>query len=190
MTRRIKRTAKGKFVVSDLPIAIAQRRPRLPLFVSSPCDVAGMKAQQRIKIQEIKAALMRSGFLTLDEQTKVLGLSRSTAWSVLKPNHKSSGLSVGTVKRMLMSPRLPTPVRQKVFEYVREKIAGLYGHSERRRLEFASGLSDTQFSGLIAQTLGRDLDRRQQRQSHGNHVFPSKDTSRDQYQRHDRIKPV
>ena len=89
MTRRTGRTRKGKLMATDLPISIAQRRPKLPLFGGSPCNVAGMKAQQRIKIQEIRSALKRTGFLTLDEQAKVLGLPRSTAWSVLKPNHKS-----------------------------------------------------------------------------------------------------
>jgi hypothetical protein len=164
MTRRTEPTRKGELMATDLPMSIAQRRPRLPLFGGSPCNFAGMKAQQRIKIQEIRKALARMGFLTLDEQAKVLGLPRSTAWSVLKPNHKSSGLSAGTVNRMLMSPGLPSPVRQKIFEYAREKIDGLYGHSERRRREFAACLSAAQFSDLIAEALGRDHHRRQQRQ--------------------------
>jgi hypothetical protein len=121
-----------------------------------------MKARQRIKIEEIRAALMRAGVLTLDEQTKVLGLCRSTAWSILKPNHKSSGLSARTINRMLVSPRLPIPVRQKIFEYVRERIAGFYGHSDRRRREFAASLSIGQFNGLIGEALGRDNQRRPQ----------------------------
>ena len=162
MTRRAGRTQKGKLMATDMPMSIAQRRSRLPLFVGSPCDIAGMKAQQRIKIQEIRSALAHTGFLTLDEQAKVLGLPRSTAWSILKPNHKSSGLSAGTINRMLMSPGLPSPVRQKIFEYAREKIYGLYGHSDRRRREFAACLSAAQFNDLIAEALGRDHYRRQQ----------------------------
>jgi hypothetical protein len=164
MTRRTGRTRKGKLMATDLPMSIVQRRSRLPLFVGSPCDIAGMKAQQRIKIQEIRNALARMGFLTLDDQAKVLGLPRSTAWSVLKPNHKSSGLSAGTINRMLKSPGLPTPVRQKIFEYAREKIDGHYGHSDRRRREFATCLSAAQFNDLISEALGRDYHRRQQRQ--------------------------
>ena len=165
MTRRTGRTPKGKnLMATDLPISIAQRHSRLPLLVGSPCDIAGMKARQRIKIQEIRNTLAFMGFLTLDEQAKVLGLPRSTAWSVLKPNHKSSGLSAGTVNRMLMSPGLPTPVRHKIFEYSREKIHGLYGHSERRRREFAACLSAAQFNDLIAEALRRDHQRRQQLQ--------------------------
>jgi hypothetical protein len=119
-----------------------------------------MKARQRIKIEEIRTALMRAGVSTLDEQTKVLGLCRSTAWSILKPNHKSSGLSARTINRMLVSPRLPIPVRQKIFEYVRERIAGLYGHSDRRRREFAASLSTEHSNGSAVETLGRDNQRR------------------------------
>jgi transcription initiation factor TFIIIB Brf1 subunit/transcription initiation factor TFIIB len=110
-----------------------------------PDSATGIKAQQRIKIQEIRTALTRTGFSTLDEQTDVLGLPRSTAWSVLKPNHNSSGLSARTINRMLASLQLPAPVREKIFEY-REKIAGRYGHSERRRREFAACLSTAQFN--------------------------------------------
>jgi DNA-binding XRE family transcriptional regulator len=61
-----------------------QQRPKLRLFGGSPCNIAGMKAQQRIKIQEIRIALMRTGLLKLDEQAKVLGLPRSTALQIEK----------------------------------------------------------------------------------------------------------
>jgi len=36
------------------------------------------------------------------------------------------------IKRILSSPSLPPAARRKVEEYVAEKIAGLYGHSEGR----------------------------------------------------------
>ena len=41
------------------------------------------KARQRSKIREIGDALVTSGFSTLDEQAKVLGLCRSTVWTLL-----------------------------------------------------------------------------------------------------------
>jgi hypothetical protein len=53
------------------------------------------------KIKELEAALTASGVVTLDEQAKALGLSRSTAWAVLKANHKASGLAASTINRML-----------------------------------------------------------------------------------------
>ena len=156
-------------MAADLSMSVVQRHLSPVSSVRSPRDLAGMKARQRIKIEEIRSALMRAGVLTLDEQTKVLGLCRSTAWSILKPNHKSSGLSARTINRMLVSPRLPIPVRQKIFEYVRERIAGFYGHSDRRRREFAASLSIGQFNGLIGEALGRDNQRRPQ-QPHAIHA--------------------
>jgi hypothetical protein len=106
----------------------------------SPVGVAQasqLKMRQRTKIAEIRAALVAAGIVALDDQAATLGLSRSTAWSVLNPNHKSSGLSARTISRILGSPRLPQIVRQKLFEYIQEKIDGRFGHSERRRREFA-----------------------------------------------------
>jgi hypothetical protein len=106
-----------------LPLS-AQRRPKL-------------KMRQRSKIGEIRAALAEAGFVALDEQAGTLGLSRSTAWSILNPNHRNSGLSARTISRILQSPRLFGPVRQKMLQYTQEKIEGLYGHTARRRREFA-----------------------------------------------------
>jgi hypothetical protein len=56
-----------------------------------------MKAQQSSKIKEIGEALVAAGFHALDEQADVLGLSRSTTWTILKRNHKKTGLSVGLI---------------------------------------------------------------------------------------------
>jgi hypothetical protein len=69
------------------------------------------KARQVTKIKELEAALTASGVVTLDEQARALGLSRSSAWAILKANHKSSGLSAASIKRMLSSPELPARVR-------------------------------------------------------------------------------
>jgi hypothetical protein len=99
-----------------------------------------MKVRQRSKIAEIRVALVEAGLVGLDEQAATLGLSRSTAWSILNPHHKSSGLSAHTISRILRSPRLPGCVRQRILEYMQEKIEGHYGHTERRRREFAECL--------------------------------------------------
>jgi hypothetical protein len=45
-----------------------------------------------------------------------------------------------TISRILRSPRLPSLARQRILEYMREKIEGYYGHTERRRREFAECL--------------------------------------------------
>ena len=83
-----------------------------------------MKARQRSKIRAIGDALVTCGFSSLDEQAKVLGLSRSTVWTLLKANHKNSGLSAAVVNRMLSAPQLPALVRAKIIEYLEEKSEG------------------------------------------------------------------
>ena len=99
-----------------------------------------MKIRQSCKIKELGDALVREGFLTLDKQADVLGLSRSTAWTILRANHKSSGLSAAIINRMLAAPRLPLLVRATILEYVEEKLAGSYGHSKRPLRRFSAGL--------------------------------------------------
>ena len=99
-----------------------------------------MKARQSCKIRELGDALTTAGFLTLDEQARALGLSRSTAWAVLKANHKTSGLAAGTINQMLSSPELPPRARGTILTYVDEKLAGLYGHNKTQLRRFAAGL--------------------------------------------------
>ena len=53
-----------------------------------------MKARQSIKIKEIKSALIESGYVTLDQQAKALGLARSTTWTIIKGSYKNSGFSM------------------------------------------------------------------------------------------------
>ena len=99
------------------------------------------RSQQRLKIEEIGTTLAECGFVTLDEQTYVLGLSRSTAWTVIRGTHKTSGLSATTINRMLATGRLPLKVRLKLLEYIAEKMSGVYGDQEKRLKAFASKIS-------------------------------------------------
>jgi predicted DNA-binding transcriptional regulator AlpA len=101
-----------------------------------------MRRQQRqsCKIAEIKITLMREGYLTLTAQAEALGLGRSTTWTILRANHKASGLSASVIARMLNAPQLPPSVRKKILEYVEEKRAGLYGHNKRQTERFNAGL--------------------------------------------------
>src|SRR5262249_24665763 len=101
---------------------------------------ADMKARQSAKIRELISALVTEGFRTLEEQAKVLGLSRSTTWTIAKANHKSSGLSGTIINRILLAPQLPPRARGILLEYVREKCAGLYGHKDAQRRRFAARL--------------------------------------------------
>jgi hypothetical protein len=98
-----------------------------------------VKARQASKIREIGDALIALGYLALDEQAKALGLARSTAWTILQANHKSSGLSATVINRMLAAPQLPPLVRAIIVEYIDEKVAGLYGHSKLQLRRFTLG---------------------------------------------------
>src|SRR3989440_12996300 len=99
------------------------------------------RARQFSKIRELVEAIKSAGFLTLEEQAKALGLSRSTAWTIRKASHKASGLSASIINRMLAAPQLPPLARTKILEYVEEKAAGLYGGSRTQRRQFAARLS-------------------------------------------------
>ena len=109
---------------------------RTPASISS-----NMKAMQSTKIRELRQALEDAGVLGLNQQAKSLGLSRSTAWAVLKGNHKASGLSATIIKRMLASPQLPPSATKVILEYVAKKSAGAYGHNEERLQIFRAELA-------------------------------------------------
>jgi len=48
-------------------------------------------ARCRTEMKGRQEALIASGFLTLDQQAKALGLARSTTWTVLGGKHKIPG---------------------------------------------------------------------------------------------------
>jgi hypothetical protein len=112
----------------------------------------GMKIRQSFKIREIRQVLIAAGFVTLDEQAEVLGLSRSTTWAVLRGDHKCSGLSAGVLSRMLLSSRIPSSVRTTILEYVAEKSVGLYGHPKQRLRRFNAQLKRNGISYVAHQT--------------------------------------
>jgi hypothetical protein len=99
------------------------------------------KERQSRKIAEFRDALIREGYITLDTQAAALGLGRSTTWTILRANHKASGLSASVIIRMLAASKLSPSVRERIFEYVQEKTAGLYGHHKKQIRRFADALS-------------------------------------------------
>ena len=123
--------------VVSVMIKAAECRPQK----ESQCALAEMKSKQCTRIGELRQALLASGFYTLDEQARALGLCRSTTWVLLKANHKASGLSATLINRMWVAPELPEPVRAKILEYVEEKVAGAYGHNVKQRRKFTQQLS-------------------------------------------------
>ena len=118
-----------------------------------------IKARQTAKIKEIGVALASLGFTGLDVQAKTLGLSRSTTWTLLHANHKSSGLSAKVINRMLAAPNLPALVRTKILEYAEEKVAGRYGHSNVARNRFATLLSVDLIDKKASSSDGKSLRR-------------------------------
>jgi hypothetical protein len=120
------------------PVAHRQEQPD-----QSPPATAGtdIKSLQAAKIGELRQALIAEGYHSLDQQARALGLARSTAWSILKANHKSSGLSAAIINRMLAAPDLPPRVRLKIYEYLAEKRAGHFGHSRLQLRRFSVRLS-------------------------------------------------
>ena len=107
------------------------------------------RKQQRLKIEQITRTLAECGFVALDEQAYVLGLSRSTAWTIIRGTHKTSGLSATTINRMLATGRLPLRVRLKVLEYIAEKMSGAYGDREFRLRAFASRVSPVHMQAAL-----------------------------------------
>jgi hypothetical protein len=104
---------------------------------TNPGVLSEMKARQSAKIRELGQALIDAGLCTLDAQADALGLRRSTAWTIVKTCHKSSGLSAAIIERMLGSSKLPPRARAIIMEYVEEKSFGLYGGSRRQQQRFA-----------------------------------------------------
>jgi hypothetical protein len=104
-----------------------------------------MNSHHSSKIRAIGDALIAAGFVSLDKQATTLGLSRSTTWTILRGNHKTSGLSVAIINRMLNAPRLPPVVRAAILDYVDGKVAGSYGHSKRQLHQFAARVGTREF---------------------------------------------
>ena len=114
-----------------------------------------MRTLQITRIKELGQALIASGYVCLDEQARALGLSRSTTWTLLQANHKTSGLSAAVINRMLAQPELPSAVHAKILEYVEEKSAGIYGHSPRQVRRFTERLSLERLNRMRAAMLNR-----------------------------------
>jgi predicted DNA-binding transcriptional regulator AlpA len=125
----------------DLLQRFAERRQGASRQLRPAIAVADAKARQSAKIKQLGEALVAAGYRRLDQQAKTLGLPRSTTWTILKANHKNSGLSAAIINRMLSAPELPAPVRLKIVEYIEEKSAGLYGDGEARARKFSDRLA-------------------------------------------------
>jgi plasmid maintenance system antidote protein VapI len=74
-----------------------------------------------IELGRISQALISSGYTSLDEQARALGVHRSTAWMIIKNKHKLGRLSAKTIDRILGNPQTPLAVRMVVQQYVTKR---------------------------------------------------------------------
>jgi predicted DNA-binding transcriptional regulator AlpA len=75
-----------------------------------------------IELGRISQALISSGYTSLDEQAKALGVHRSTAWMIIKNKHKLGRLSAKTIDRILSNPQTPPPVRMVIRQYADKRF--------------------------------------------------------------------
>jgi hypothetical protein len=98
-----------------------------------------------IELQSISEALVSSGYTSLDQQAKALGVGRSTAWTITKNKHKLGRLSAKTINRILINPQTPANVRQVIQQYVAKRCAAIHG---KRKMRLMSSLSVRTNGGL------------------------------------------
>jgi hypothetical protein len=108
----------------------------MPAVSGRDCAATAGADRQRDKISQIGQALRKAGFVKLDHQANALGLPRSTAWKLLRADHKASGLRAQVIARMMKYSKLPPSVRSVLHEYLIEKARGYYGHSSVGRRRF------------------------------------------------------
>jgi hypothetical protein len=74
-----------------------------------------------VDLQQIRDALVQSGYTKLDKQAKALGVHRSTAWTIVNTRHKLGRLSAKTTQRILANPNSPPAVRAVIEKYLAER---------------------------------------------------------------------
>jgi hypothetical protein len=62
-------------------------------------------------IHLIADVLIKAGYTSLDEQARALGVSRYTAWTIVKTKHKLGRLNAKTTRCILANPDTPVSVR-------------------------------------------------------------------------------
>ena len=79
--------------------------------------------QFAVGLRQISDTLIACGYTKLDDQAKALGVSRSTAWTIVKTKHKLDRLNNKTITRILANSETPQVVRAVVQQYLSEKVA-------------------------------------------------------------------
>ena len=79
---------------------------------------------RKTKIQDITDALISSGYTSLDQQAKALGLNRATVWTIRENKHKLGRLSAKTIERIITNPTTPPRVLSSTPGIRRRKVGG------------------------------------------------------------------
>ena len=86
------------------------------------------KAKQASKLAEIREALVAAGYDTAAKQAAALGVSRPTAWVVLNRDTRAGPSANGhQTHSFIAEPSAGSATKSR--KYVKEKVAGLYGHT-------------------------------------------------------------
>jgi len=84
----------------------------------SPSEIVRDLNTRKKKLQHVVDALVASGYISLDQQAKALGLHRATVWTITKQKHKLGRLSTKTLARIISNPDTPPLVLTAIYEYV------------------------------------------------------------------------
>src|SRR5262245_37662149 len=98
----------------------SDRRPTLSMRLETVRDLERIKSRRKIPIQCIADALIEAGYTSLDEQSKALGLHRSTTWTIVKTKHKLGRLNTTTAQPILANPDTPPSVRAIIHQALAE----------------------------------------------------------------------
>ena len=104
---------------------------RRPLRLHAPRSID----ERKNKIQNMIAALTSSGYMSLDDQARALGLPRSTVWTIRENKHKVGRLFAKTIVRILANPDTPPGVRAALQEYVGDGANSRKQKSIRTQIE-------------------------------------------------------
>ena len=87
-----------------------------------PMSSSSASRNYAVGLNDISNALIASGYTSLDQQAKALGLNRSTAWTIVKTKHKLGRLNTKTTALILANPETPASVRTVVQQYMAERF--------------------------------------------------------------------
>ena len=69
--------------------------------------------------------MVATGYTSLDNQAKALGIHRATAWTIIKKKHKLGRLNAKTAQSILANPGTPASVRAVIRQYVAQDLVTL-----------------------------------------------------------------